>query len=300
MTLRSVSKILCQAIREWSDDNAPRLGAALAFYACFAVAPLLVLSTAAAGLIFGHDAARGRLLEQVREFVGDDAGSALQAMVVSAAEPKTSLWATMAGIGAMLIGAVGLFSELQAALNTIWNVRPRADRGWLGKVRDRFVSFVMLLITAGILLALLIGSAVVAAINAQLEGMRLVFIFGPVAQTVLTFSVLTLLIAFVYKWLPDVVIAWSDVWLGAVVTALLFTAGNYAIGVYLSYSALRSAYGAAGSLVVLLAWMYYSTMVFLAGAEITQVYAKWHGSGIHPTGHAEHLGDKPGAARTPQ
>lgn len=291
MNLKSFGQVLVQSAREWSDDNAPRVGAALAFYAIFAIAPLLVICTAIAGLVFGEEAARGQIVQQVSEFVGQEGALALQSMVADAAKPRSGLFATVAGIGMMLVGAIGLFSELQAALNTIWNVKPRSDRGWIDFARDRVLSFVMVLVLAGILLAMLIGSAVLSALTAPL-GESSVAYLGPIGNSVLILLIMTLAFGVIYRYLPDAKIAWNDVWLGAFITALLFSGGNYAIGLYLGKSAVSSAYGAAGSLAVLLLWLYYAAQVFLAGAEITQVYAKWHGSGIIPSDNAQ-LAQKP-------
>jgi len=292
--LKALRTILTQAMKEWFDDNAPRVGAALAFYAIFAIAPLFVICIAVAGLIFGEDAARGQLLNQAKGIVGEEGGKALQAMVVSAAEPKSGLIATSIGLVMMILGAIGLFSELKAALNIIWNVKPRPDLTWRDFIKERLLSFAMVIIMAIILLAMLVASATLSAMTSYFNDSPFAY-FGPLGNTLLTFTVITLVFAMIYRYLPDAKIAWSDVWLGAVITAVLFSAGNYAIAIYLGRSALSSAYGAAGSLAALLLWLYYAAQVFLAGAEITQVYAKWHGSGINPSEHAElaHTDKKP-------
>lgn len=282
--LKSFANLVKEAASEWLEDNAPRFGAALAFYTMFALAPLLVICTAIAGLIFGREAARGEIFRQVRDTIGDGGATALQSMVASADHPETGIWATGFAFSVMAFGAAGLFGELQAALNAIWNVRPRSGRGVLGFLRDRFLSFSMVLGTAFLLLVSLVISTAMSAISKHVGEE---WLWAPLVNLGVSFAIITLLFAMIYRFLPDAVIAWSDVWLGAVVTSLLFNAGKYAIGVYLGESAISSAYGAAGSLAVLLTWFYYASQVFLFGAELTQVYAKRYGSGIIPKSSAE-------------
>ncbi len=281
MTLTALSNLLAQAGREWLEDNAPRIGAALAFYTTFAIAPLLLICMAAAGMIFGEEAARGGLLRQLTELVGEEAAAFLQTLLANAARKGTGFWSTIIGIAMILAGAIGLFGELQGALNTIWNVKPRADRGWLLFFKDRFLSFSMVLVTAFLLLVSLVVSTALAALTSRLDESAFAIV-APLVNWIASFAIITLLFAMIFRYLPDAVIAWSDVWLGALVTSILFNAGKYAIGLYLAQSAVSSAYGAAGSLAVLLTWLYYASQVFLFGAELTQVYAKTYGSGIIP------------------
>ncbi len=285
MSLTLLTSLLSQAGREWLDDNAPRIGAALAFYTTFAIAPLLLICMAVAGMIFGDQAARGGLLRQLNDLVGEDGAVALQAMLASAGAPRHGFWATVVGIAMIVVGAVGLFSELQGALNSIWNVKVRPGRGWLGFLKDRFLSFTMVLGTAFLLLVSLVVSTAIAALTSRFDESSA--FFAPIINWVVSFAVITLLFAMIFRFLPDAKIAWSDVWLGALVTSVLFNAGKHAIGFYLAQSAVRSAYGAAGSLAVLLTWLYYASQVFLFGAELTQVYAKRFGSGIIPKDYAE-------------
>ena len=284
--LTSLSSLLAQAAREWLEDNAPRIGAALAFYTTFAIAPLLLICMAVAGMIFGAEAARGGLLRQAIELVGEDGGAALQAMLASAAKPRTGFWATVVAVSMIVLGAIGLFGELQGALNAIWNVKPREGRGWLGFLKDRLLSFAMVLGTAFLLLVSLVASTAMTAATSRLQSSAFSEL-TPLIHWAVSFGIITLLFAMIFRYLPDAVIAWSDVWLGALVTSVLFNAGKYAIGVYLAQSAVSSAYGAAGSLAALLTWLYYESLVFLFGAELTQVYAKRFGSGIIPNANAE-------------
>lgn len=292
MTWRDLPGLFAEAAREWLADNAARIGAALAFYATFAAAPLLIICTAVAGMIFGEEAARGELLRQLTELVGKDAAQFLQSTLASASQPRTTLWATIAGVAVMAVGAAGLFGELQGALNAIWNVQTRTGRGWMGFVADRFLSFAMVLGTALLLLASLVVTTTLSTVSAQFEHSPLTA-WAIIINPFLSFVLITILFAMMYRYLPDAVIAWSDVWLGAFVTSILFNVGKYAIGVYLAHSAVSSAYGAAGSLAALLIWLYYAAQVFLYGAELTQVYAKKFGSGIIPAENAVRVHEKP-------
>ena len=280
---------------KWSDDKAPRLGAALAYYTVFSLAPLLVIVIGIAGLIFGDKAAEGAIVEQISGLVGEQSAEAIQTMLANARTPSTGGLATVFGIVTLLIGASGLFGQLQDALNTIWGVEPKPGRGVLGMIKDRFVSFVALLGTAFLLLVSLVVSAGLAAAGSAFKALL------PAPETVLhllnasvSFAVIIGLFAMMFKVLPDVKIAWRDVWLGAAVTALLFAVGKYAIALYLGKSDVGSAYGAAGSLVIILVWVYYSAQILLFGAEFTAVYADAYGSRIVPAENAQ-----PAGARSP-
>jgi membrane protein len=274
---------------DWKEDKVPRLAAALAYYALFSIAPMLIIVIAIAGIFFGEEAARGQILGQVAGLVGERGAAAIQDIVVAASEhPKTGVLATVVGVGALLLGAAGLFGQLQDALNTIWEVETKANRSWKDVIRDRFAPFTMVLGIAFLLLTSLVVSAAVAALGKYLGG------FMPGAETamqavtfVLSFAIVTLLFAMIYKILPDAKVAWSDVWIGAAATALLFTAGKLLIGLYLGRSSTTSAYGAAGSLVVVLLWVYYSAQILFLGAEFTQVYARARGAGIRPKENAK-------------
>lgn len=275
----------------WLEDKASRLGAALAYYTVFSIAPLLVIIIAIASLVFGREAAQGQLLGQLEGLVGEQGGKAIQTMVASASQSGSGVLGSILGIIMLLVGAAGLFGQLQDALDTIWEVQPKPGRGILGFLRDRFLSFSMVFGTAFLLLVSLVVSTALAALSGLLGEWR-ISIVGQVINQLLSLVVITLLFAMIYRFLPDAKIAWRDVWLGAFVTALLFTIGKFLIGLYLGHTSAASAYGVAGSLAVLLIWLYYSAQIFLFGAEFTKVYAARYGSRIVPADNAVPMTDK--------
>jgi membrane protein len=280
--------LLRDAGSEWLADRAMRMGAALAYYITFALAPLMLLAIAIAGFVFGEKAARGEVLKQVESMIGEQAGTLLQTMIVSASQPTSGWWATVVGIAILFVGATGLFAELQDQLNAIWKVQVPPDRLVLSFLRDRLLSFAMVLVVGVLLIASLVGSTIVSAVVGQLENRQVAFLSQTASLTV-SFVIILLLFALIYRVMPDTTVAWSDVWLGAVVASVLFVAGKYALGMYLVHSAVASAYGAAGSLAVLLTWLYYASQIFLYGAELTKVYAHRYGSarGAEPNAEAK-------------
>jgi membrane protein len=281
MVLKDFWGLVKSAASKWSEDKAPRMGAALAYYTIFSMAPLLVITVAIAGMVFGKDAAEGRMVGELQGLVGPDGGRLIQTMICNASEPSTSIVATVIGVLVLVLGAMGVFGELQDSLNTIWEVQPRPGRGILGMLQDRLLSFVMVMGVAFLLLCSLVISAGLAAVGSLL-GQWETSLVGQAINFGVSFVVITLLFAMIYKLLPDAHTAWGDVWLGAALTALLFSVGKMLIGLYLGHSTIGSTYGAAGSLAVLLVWLYYSAQVFLFGAELTQVYANRFGSKIIP------------------
>jgi membrane protein len=279
--------LLKETTNEWIEDRVPRLGAALAYYTIFAVVPLLIVVISVAGLFFGPQAAQGEILRQIGSLVGERSAATIQEMLRQAGQPKTGILGSIIGLGTLLLGASGVFGQLQDALNTVWGVRPKPGRGLMGIVRDRFLSFLTLMGTAFLLLVSLILSAALSVVGRTLRG------FLPAPESILhaldfglSFLVITLLFAMIFKILPDVKIRWKDVWIGAGVTALLFTVGKVAIGLYLGNTNVASVFGAAGSLVILLVWVYYSAQILLFGAEFTAVYANRYGSHVHPRPNA--------------
>jgi membrane protein len=284
--------ILREAAAEWVNDNATRLAAALAFYTILSVAPLLVIVTAAAGKIYGSsEVATERLVNEVREFVGDAGAEVVKTTLEHADRPKAGLVATVIGVVTVLFGASGVFGELQSAMNFVWNVKPKAGRGIWATIRDRFLSFGMVLVVGFLLLVSLVITTALAAMNEYLAGLvpGLPTLMH-VANLVLSFAVVTVLFAMIFKVLPDVRIAWRDVWLGAAVTAALFTLGKYLIGLYLGRAGVATPFGAAGSVVAFVVWVYYSGLILFFGAELTQVTAKHAGRQIVPTENAEPAG----------
>lgn len=270
---------------EWLEDKAPRLGAALAYYTIFSLAPLLVIVIAIAGLVFGREAVQGHIAQQLQNLIGEQGARTLETMVANASKPGEGTLASILGIVMLLFGAMGLFGQLQDALNTIWEVQPKPGRGIWGFLRERFLSLSMVMGSAFLLLVSLVVSAAMAAL-AGLWGDWQASILGHLVNGTVSFVVITLVFAMIYRYLPDAKISWQDVWLGALITALLFTIGKFLIGLYLGHSSVSSTYGAAGSLAVLLIWLYYSAQIFLFGAEFTKVYADHYGSRIVPAENA--------------
>jgi membrane protein len=277
---------------QWIDDKCPRLGAALAYYTMFSLAPMLVVAIAVASLVFGEEAARGEMVGQLRGLVGEVGGRAIEALLRSASEPSHGILATVIGVITFLVGATSAFIELQDSLNTVWGVQPKPGRGVKGVLRDRLLSFAMLIVIGFLLIVSLVLSAAISAISGFL-GSRVPghFYLAQTSNIVLSFAVVTVLFALIYKVLPDVKLAWRDVWVGAVATSVLFTLGKYLIGLYLGQGSVASAYGAAGSIVALLLWIYFTAQIVLLGAEVTQVYANWYGTRVVPADNAEWMTD---------
>jgi membrane protein len=285
MSVSDVIPLVKETFSEWSADKASRLAAALAYYTVFSLAPLLIIVIAIASVVFAN--AQQQLLEQVQQLVGAEGAEQVRTMIEQTSQPSASIPATIIGVVTLLLGASGVFGQLQDSLNTIWEVQPKPGRGILAVVKDRFLSFSMVLGIGFLLLVSLVVSTALSALTTVVgEELGIAAAAGQVANIVISFAVTTLLFAMIYKVLPDVEIDWSDVWIGAAVTALLFTLGRFLIGLYLGRSAVGSAYGAAGSLVVILLWIYYSAQILFLGAEFTQVYARRHGSRIMPAANA--------------
>jgi membrane protein len=263
----------------WLEDNAPSMGAALTFYAILSLAPVLIVATAVAGLGFWQKVAEAEVLRQLQALVGETSARVLQTAIQSANRPALGLIASTIGIGTILVGASGAFVELQDALNKIWRVKHKSESLLLGAIRRRFLSFSLVLGTGFLLLLSLVSSATLAAVKRFMGHLLPWPVFSlELIDFLLSFGVITLLAAMVFKLLPDTKIAWSDVWVGAAIASLLFTAGKVLLGLYLLGSAVSSAYGAVSSPLVVLVWIYYSAQIFLFGAEITHVYANKHGS----------------------
>jgi membrane protein len=280
-------KLLKDTFGAWSHDKVPRHGAALAYYTVLSLVPLLVVIIAMIGLIFGRDAAQGYILDQMGSLVGPQSAEGIKEMIQRASQPSTGVVATLIATVTLLAGASGVFAQLQDSLNSVWGVAPKEGRGIWGVIRDRFISVGALLGTGFLLLVSLVLTAAVSAVGTWFGG----WLPAPefvlqILELLLSLAVITGLFALMFKVLPDAHVAWTDVWVGAFLTALLFTVGKFAIGLYLGKSDVGSAYGAAGSLVILLVWVYYSAQILLFGAEFTQVYANKLGSRIVPSDNA--------------
>lgn len=261
----------------WIDDKASRLGAALAFYSLLSLGPLLLIVISLAGIVFGERAVEGYIFAEIRGLVGDLGAQAIQTLLVDTSDRITGFWAALIGVVMLIVSATGFFAQLQDALNTVWNVEHKPARSLTWFVKRRLLTFAMILVVGLLLLISLVLSAILSALSHFMAGHLPVLVLQ-VVNFILSLGVMTLLFAMVYKVLPDVDIEWGDVIVGAGITALLFAIGKALIGLYLGQSAFSSAYGAAGSLIVLLVWVYYSAQIFFIGAEFTQVWSR-HFSG---------------------
>ena len=281
--------LLKQTATEWLDDKAPQLGAALAYYTVFSLAPLVLLLLAIIGLLFRDDpsGAWSRVTEQMGYFLDRSAVQVVTDIAKDASKPDKSTMATAIGIGLALFGASGVFGQLQDALNTIWGVKAKPGEGIISFIRARFVSFAML---GGVFFLLLVSLTIEALLKGFSQYVQHALPGGlTIAVSVyllFDFAVVTVLFAMIFKFLPDAEIQWRDVWIGAVMTAIFFGIGKWALGLYLGSGAAASAYGAASSLITLLLWIYYSSQILLFGAEFTQVYANRSGRRVKPSEHA--------------
>jgi membrane protein len=273
---------------EWYDDDAPRLAASLAYYTLLSTAPLSLLSVSIVGFFFGERAARGQIAAQIGTVTGPEAAEAIQAVIQNAHQSNASVTSTVLGIGLLLIGASGVFAELQTALNIMWGVKRDPKRGVLKDfLIARFLSFTMVLGVAFMLLVSLIVSAGLAAVGRvlsnSLPGGELLW---QALNFLISMGVITVLFALIFKYVPDANVKWRDVWVGAAVTALLFSIGKMLLGLYLGKSSVASTYGAAGSVVAFVVWVYYAAQILFIGAEFTQVYSRTLGTPIEPGKHA--------------
>ena len=299
MTFKQTWELFRDAATAWSDDYAPSMGAALAYYTMFSVAPLLLIVISVAGLVFGAEAARGEIFGQLRGLVGETGALAIQGVLESISKPAEGVMATIIGLVVLLLGATTVFGELQDALDRIWRApaRTRSSGVWT-LLRSRLLSFGMIMGIGFLLMVSLVASAVLSALGKWWSPL-----FGGwttvlhVVNFAFSFALATTMFAMIYKIMPRVRIQWRDVWIGAGVTALMFTIGKLLIGLYIGRSGVASTFGAAGSLVVVMLWVYYSAQIFLLGAEFTWVYAHAFGS---RRGQAEpERGDVPARTEEP-
>jgi membrane protein len=284
MGLSDIPVLLKETALAWYDDRGSRLGAALAFYTLFSMAPLLIIVIAVAALVFGREMAHAQLLQQIEEFVGAEAGRAIRTTLENVSRPSSGIVATLVGLATLLFGATIVFSELQDALNTIWRAPATPRHGLvLVLIRGRLLAFVMVLALGFLLLLSILANTVLTAVMQLFSDILPGQVYWlRTANFLFSFGIVTFLFAMIYKVLPDLNIAWGDVLIGAVVTALLFMVGKFLIELYLGYSSIASVYGAAGSLVILLMWVYYSAQILYVGAEFTKVYAHRRGRKIEP------------------
>jgi membrane protein len=299
LTARSLGSTLRRALAGWWNDNVPRLGASLAYYTLFSLAPILVVAIAIGGLVFGEEAVRGEIVGQIQGLIGRQGAEAVQAMLEGAAKPSNSIPATVAGVITFFLGATGAFLELQTALNTIWRVKPKPGESFIRMlVLQRLVSFGLVVAVGFLMVTSLLVSAALAAVHTYMgNAFPGVLVLWEALNVVVSLAVITLLFALVYKVLPDVKLAWSDVWVGALVTAGLFNIGKLLIGLYLGSTSVASSYGAAGSVIVILVWVYYSAQVVLLGSEFTREYVATFGRRPPPEQFAATDGSSPSTSR---
>ena len=283
MGLKNYWSILKKTFSEWSEDKASRLAAALAYYTIFSMAPLLIIVVAVASLFFQRSNVQQAMLTQIQSFIGPNGAKFLQGVMQNASFSGGSTLATIIGVVTLLIGATTVFAQLQEAMNVIWEVQLKPNQGILHTVQKRLLSFALVLVIGFLLVVFLVASTVIASLSSFFSGVLPgAGWIWQVVDFLISFGVITLLFGAIYKVLPDVKIGWEDVWVGAAVTELLFTIGKFLIGLYLGHSSVTSVYGAAGSLVVILIWVYYSAQILFLGAEFTQVYAQRYGKEIEP------------------
>lgn len=288
MNLRKIGKLLQETFNEWQEDKASRIAAALAYYTVFSISPLLVIAIAIAGAFFGQDTAQEQITEQLTQLVGEDGVKPILVGLQNISQPEIRGLASWISIGVLLIGASGIFAQLQDALNTVWNVKPQPGQGILPFLRRRVSSFLMVLAIGFLLILSLILSTVVSTLSRY----RVDFLPGSAVlweniDFIVSLGLITFLFCLMFKYVPDAKVAWKDVIVGSVITALLFIFGKFLLGLYISRGSLGSAYGAAGSLIVFLAWVYYSAQIILLGAEFTHVYTRMYGSKIRPGKHSQ-------------
>jgi membrane protein len=288
MNGKSLWKFLRDIATQWFEDEPFQLAAALSYYTLFSLAPILIIAIALAGFFFDREAATNQIVQTFQGFVGQESAKAVQEMIRNASsKPKTGMISTVVGIVVLVFGAGGVVGQLQSSLNRIWGVTTKPGRGIWDFVRERFVSFAMVLGVGFLLLVSLVITAILTHLTlyiGSLIGGAAVMAYA--LDLVMSFGFVTVLFAMIYKFLPDVRIQWKDVWIGAALTSVLFTLGKFLIGFYLGTSGVTSAFGAAGSLITVLLWVYYSSLIFFFGAEFTQIYASRYGSGVVPAENA--------------
>ncbi len=286
---KDLFSLLKETYTEWNDDEPFRLSAAMSYYAIFSLPGLLLIVVTTAGYFLGEEAVQGELSNQINGMIGSDAAKSVEGMLTTIHQNQSSGWATIIGVITIVFGATGVFYQLQQSLNEIWEVKTKKDEGIRKIVVDRVTSFGVILIVGFLLLISLVLTAALSLLSNILQRHLpdfLIYVFY-LLEFLLSFGIITLLFAAIYKVLPDVKIGWKTVWIGAVVTAALFVLGKFALGFYFGKSDPGSAYGAAGSLILILLWVSYSCLILFFGAEFTKVYARRYGHNIEPSSHAE-------------
>ena len=287
MILMNSWSFLKRLFKSWSEDRISSQAAALAYYTLFSLAPFLLICIFIIGMVFGEEAARSQIMSQISNLIGTAAASQIQEIIQNANKPDTAFVTRIISGIVLLFSATGVFSEIQEGLNTIWGVKTNPDAGWIATFKKRFLSFVMVLGVAFLLLVSLILSALLSLLNSYLNYfMSTSILIDLIINDVLSFVIITVLIAMMYKILPDVDLSWHDVWLGAVITSVLFSFGKVLIGVYLIQFHISSVFGVASSLIIILIWVFYSAQIFFIGAEITKIFSTNKGKKIQPSRNA--------------
>ncbi|HVF82398.1 MAG TPA: YihY/virulence factor BrkB family protein [Flavisolibacter sp.] len=285
ISIKGIWKVLKKAFSGFSDDKVMKLSASLAYYTVFSIGPMIIVIIYIAGLMYGREAVEGTIFGQIKGLVGASAADQIQEMIKSAALNKEGKFAFVIGIVTLIIGATGVFAEIQDSINQIWNLKPKPKKGWLKMLTDRLLSFSVILSLGFILLVSLLLNGVLELLMDRLQktfpNVTVVMVY--ITNLLITFLVISTLFAVIFKVLPDAIIKWKDVIVGSMVTAVLFMAGKFAITFYIGSTDIGGTYGAAGSLVVLLLWVYYSSVIVYFGAEFTKAYAACYGSPIHPS-----------------
>jgi membrane protein len=288
LTLKGLGKVFKEAFKGFSDHKVTKLSGSLAYYTVFSMGPLLVVIISLCGLFLEREAIEGKVYSVLQDFVGQDTAVQLQEMIKNASIGDKSLIASIIGIITLLIGATTVFGDIQDSINTIWGLKAKPKKGWLKMLQNRFLSFSVIVSLGFLLLVSLAITGIIEGLSSSLQDRfpDVAVVIFYIVNLVLTLGISTLIFAVVFKVLPDARIKWKDIFAGAVVTALLFMIGKFGISLYISQTEVGSTYGAAGSLVILIVWVYYSSIILYMGAEFTKAYAVEYGSAIHPNDYA--------------
>jgi membrane protein len=287
-SLRVIGRILKGALYEWNEDKVPRMAAAIAFYAVFSLTPIVVIAFKIAEAVVGSEVALREILSQAGFLIGKQGVEAIQLLIEHGQPRATTLLDTTIGVAAMIFAATGVFTELKDSLNTIWEVQPKPGLGIVQMIRDRFFAFAMVLVIWFLMLISLMASVAMTAFTRFAVSYWAGFQF---VESTISLLLISFLFALIYRVVPDVNVRWRDVWLGAIMTATLFVVGKSLFGLYLGHSTMGTSFGAAGSLVIVILWVYYSCLILLFGAEMTQVEARLHRTPLEPTETAVHVSE---------
>lgn len=289
--LRTVFAIFADAFASFIAHEPFRLAAALSYYSLLSMAPLLLIVVGTAGFVFGEGVVREELIEQVRALTGQEGAALVRTVIDNAERLEQDVFSILLGGGLMLFGATTVFAQLQGALNQVWHVKAAPENAFLGFLRHRLLSFALILSLGFLLMVSLIAGAILAALQGYLDTLGFATVgWWRFVNAFVSFGFATMLIAMIFKYLPDALIGWPNVWLGALITSLLLVGGRYVIGLYLGQASIGSVFGAAGSVVVFMVWVYYAALIFFFGAEVTRTVARYRGQRVEPSNHARQDG----------